>query len=133
MKQSELKERTKDFGCRIMKMVENLPSTKAGQIIADQILRSGFSIGANYRAACRAKSTKDFINKLKIVEEESDEVTYWIEIIIKTGLIKEDKMIPLLDESNELTAIFVSSLKTMRQKLVLEREANRKSKIVNRT
>jgi len=116
LKKEELIKRTKEFGVRVIKLTETLPATKPGHIVADQILRAAFSVGANYRAACRAKSDKDFINKLKLVEEESDEVAHWIEMIIDSKMIEKTKVSPLLKEANELTSIFVASIKTMRQK-----------------
>jgi four helix bundle protein len=116
LKKDELIYRTKQFGVRVISLTESLPSNKPGHIIADQILRAAFSVGANYRAACRAKSDKDFINKLKIVEEESDEVAHWIEMIIESKMMPEAKVLQLLKEANELTAIFVASIKTLRQK-----------------
>ncbi len=114
MNKVELQKRTKLFALRIIRLVENLPETKTAKMIASQIIRSGTSVGANYRAACRAKSTADFINKLKIVEEEADETAYWLELLIESKTISEEKVKDLLKENNELIAIFVSILKTIR-------------------
>ena len=112
MNSIELKERTLDYGIRVMNMAEKLPPTKASNIISDQIMRAAFSVGANYRAACRAKSARDFINKLKIVLEESDETMYWMQVIVKAQIIEEAKMSAIMREADELTAIFAAALKT---------------------
>jgi TIGR02436 family protein len=117
MTTAELKERMKRFALRILKMVDSLPRTYSGVAIAKQIVRSGTSPGANYRAACLAKSHKDFVNKLKIVEEELDETIYWIELIIDAELIPERKMRPLYGEAVELLKIIVSSINTSKRNL----------------
>jgi len=112
MKNLDLLERTQQFSLRIMNLVENLPACKSINFVSSQILRSATSVGANYRAARRAKSGRDFINKLKIVEEETDETLYWLELIQKSGKVKPEKLQGLINEANELVAIFVTSLKT---------------------
>ncbi len=117
MNSDELKERTLNFGIRVMKMAEKLPASQAGTIVSNQIIRSAFSIGANYRAACRAKSSRDFVNKLKIVLEEADETSYWMQIIVRSDLINFDKMKDIMKESDELTAIFAAALITSQKKL----------------
>ena len=109
-----MKERTQSFALRIIKLVESLPHTQTANIVGKQLLRCGTSVGANYRAACRGKSRADFISKLGIVEEEADEVIYWIEILIKSDLIKHSKVANLLDETNQILAIIVSSINTAR-------------------
>ena len=101
---------------RVINMCDSLPNTPAGHVISRQILRSSTSVGANYRAACRAKSTADFVNKLKIVEEEADETLYWLELIVETNMIPKSRLQPLLQEANEIVAITVASIKTQRQK-----------------
>jgi len=93
-------------------MVDHLPETKASKVISMQVLRSATSIGANYRAACRSKSTRDFINKLKIVEEETDETIYWLELIESGGSFNPGQIQPLKKETEELLAIIVASIKT---------------------
>jgi len=113
----DLKKRTKIFALEIKKMVDSLPNSKISHVISNQILRSATSVGANYRAVTRAKSDKDFINKLKICEEESDETIYWLELIEEAGLLKNDVTNKLLKEADELTAIFVSSINTKRSKI----------------
>lgn len=112
MNSNELKSRTKKFALRIIKLVESLPENKLTKVIGSQILRSGTSVGANYRSASRAKSTADFINKLKIVEEEADETLYWLEILIEANIIEASRLSELLKENNELIAIFVSTIKS---------------------
>jgi len=112
MNKQILIERLRKFGLRIITMVEYLPDKRLSNVIANQILRSSTSIGANYRAVCRAKSRKDFINKLKIVEEETDETLYWLELIEDAKLFTPERIINLKKESEELLSIFVSSLKT---------------------
>jgi four helix bundle protein len=117
MKNEDLKDRTLRFSIRIMSLVESLPSAKSLTVISNQILRSATSVGANYRAARRAKSGKDFINKLKIVEEETDETLYWLLLIQQCGLVKAENLDNLISEANELLAIFVASLKTAKLNL----------------
>jgi four helix bundle protein len=117
MTKEDLIKRTMNFAIRIVKMTDHLPKNEMGGTLADQILRSATSVGANYRAACRSKSKKDFINKLKIVEEEMDETIYWISLIEECELIKPEKLSQLKVEANELLAIFVTSLKTAKENL----------------
>ena len=116
MTSEEMKARTKQFALRIIKLVESLPNTKTGNLIGNQLLRSGTSVGANYRAACRAKSTADFINKLAIVEEEADESIYWIEMLVESNQIKPNLVENLLNETNEILSIIVSAIKTSKEK-----------------
>jgi four helix bundle protein len=120
MDEEGLKLRTKQFALRIIKLVNSLPKTRDGYAIGNQLIRSGTSVGANYRAVCRAKSKADFISKLGTVIEEADESSFWLELIIESNMIKKELLLPLLRESNEITAIMVSSRKTVS-----------KSKIVN--
>lgn len=115
MTKEELKERTKKFALMIMKLTEDLPNTQAGRTIGNQIIRSGTSVAANYRSACRARSNADFVSKITIVEEESDETLFWLELITEGNLIKKDKLQELIKEADELTAIFTASGKTARQ------------------
>ena len=112
MTENELKIRTKQFGLRVIKLVSVLPKTIEGRVIANQLVRSGTSVGANYRAACRGRSKAEFISKLGIVEEEADEGAYWLEMIIEAGLIKPKRVEPLLQEANELVAIMTASRKS---------------------
>jgi four helix bundle protein len=115
MNPEDMKKRTKQFALRIIKMVEALPPTKTSRVIGGQVLRSGTSVGSNYRAACRAKSRADFISKMGTVEEECDESSYWMELLVESGQVKRVRLANLLQEADELLRIFVSSLRTARQ------------------
>jgi four helix bundle protein len=123
MNEEEFKQRTKQLGLRVIKVVEALPRSMATEVIGKQLLRSATSIGANYRAACRAKSIPDIINKLKMVEEESDETLYWLEMLVEAGLIPQPRLADLMSETNEILAMTVASLKTLRRR----QNTNRKS------
>lgn len=112
---NDLKQRTKQFALKIISLVEGLPKSPSTQVIGRQILRSGTSVGANYRAACRAKSRADFISKMGTVEEEVDETIYWLELLIDAGFMDPTELQPLLKESDEITAIIVASIKTARR------------------
>ena len=116
MDEKIFKERTKKLAVAIIKQTDTLPNSRSADTIARQIIRSGSSIGANYRAACRAKSTADMINKLKIVEEESDETLYWLELLVETGLVSKEKVQDIYKETNEILAMTVVSLKTLRNR-----------------
>jgi len=105
-----MKARTKQYALRIIRLVESLPKSKTSNILGGQ--RSGTSVGANYRAACRAKSTADFIAKLAIVEEEADESIYWIELLVESAQVKMNLVENLLAEANEILSIVVSAIKT---------------------
>ena len=102
---------------KIIDLVEKLPNSIAGKTIANQIIRSGTSVGANYRAVCRARSDSEFISKMNIVLEEADETMFWLELIIDRKWFDENEVSNLLDEGNQLTAIFVSSLKTVNTRI----------------
>ncbi len=110
MTKEELKERFRQFSLRIINLVNNMPNSIAGNAIAKQIVRSGTSPAANYRAACLAKSDKDFLNKLKMVEEEIDETQHWLSIIMDAGMISKERVSPLYEESIELNRIIVKSI-----------------------
>ena len=112
MNQIEFKRRTKQLGLAVIRMTEKFPETLLAWVVKDQILRSALSVGANYRAVCRAKSDKDFINKMRIVEEEADETAYWLEIIEESDLLKSDDLRELKREVNELVAMVVASIRT---------------------
>src|SRR5437870_571678 len=113
--ESDLKKRTKAFALRILKLVDALPKTTAGRALASQIVRSGTSVAANYRAACRAKSTADFIAKMGIVEEEADETLFWLELLEESELVPAAKLPAIKQEANELIAITVASIETARR------------------
>lgn len=117
MNEKELQLRTKQFTLRIIKLIEALPQNDTGRIIGKQLLRSGTSVGANYRAVCRARSKAEFISKLGIVIEESDESVFWLEMIIEGKLMKEILVHELLKEANEITAIMVASSNSARKNL----------------
>lgn len=112
METEELKRRTKEFGLRVIKLVEQLPRSKTADVIGQQLLRSATSVGANYRAACRARSQADFVSKICVVEEEADESAYWLELLEAAKIVSEAEISSLLKEADELTAIFVASGKT---------------------
>jgi len=112
MDKKELKGRTKEYALRIIKLVDALPKTTAGRAIGNQLIRSGTSVGANYRASLRARSKAEFIAKLGVVVEEADESAFWLEIIIESNLFKKTLVEPLLKETNELTAIFYVTRKS---------------------
>jgi len=112
----DLKERLMVFGLRVIRMTESLPRSRAADVVSRQLIRCATSVGANYRAACRAKSRVDFIAKLKIVEEECDESLYWMEILVRSGLIAEDRVSSLIQEANEILSIAVTSIKTARSR-----------------
>ena len=123
MTERELLQRTKQFALRIFKLVGVLPQTIQGRAVAAQLIRSGTSVAANYRAACRARSKPEFIAKLGVVEEEADESAFWLELIIETGLLRPAKVTPLLTEAGEIVAMMASSKKTAAKSQI----ANRKS------
>ncbi len=115
MDEKAFKVRTKQLALRVIRMVASLPRGKAGDVIGRQILRSATSVGANYRAACRAKSKAEMIAKLSIVEEEADETLYWLELLVESGLVSESLLAPLTQETDEIIAMIVSSIKTLRK------------------
>lgn len=122
MNEQMFRQRTKQLALRVIRVVQALPNNMIAEVIGRQLVRSGTSVGANYRAACRAKSTADMIAKLQIVEEEADETHYWLELLIEAGQVEEMLLQPLMQETDEITAMIVASIRTL--------QANRKSKIV---
>ena len=112
MTSEELKERLRRFGIRVLKMSDHLPKNYSSLVISRQITRSASSTGANYRAACQSKSSRDFINKLKMVEEELDETEYWLSLIEEMEFLSAERLKELKKEANELLSIIVKSLKT---------------------
>ena len=129
MTEQDLIDRTKQFALRVIKLVGALPRTIEGRAIANQLMRSGTSVAANYRAACRARSKAEFIAKLGTVEEEADESAFWLDLIIDAGLLSGAKTAPLLKEAGEIVAIMASSKKTAAQSEWQSQIANRKSQI----
>jgi four helix bundle protein len=116
MTPEEMKARTKRFALEILKLIEELPPSASGRIIANQLGKCGTSVGANYRAACRAKSSPDFISKMGIVEEEADESIFWLEVISEGKILPLGRIDLLLKEANEILAIAVSSIRTARKR-----------------
>ena len=117
MTTNELKLRTKNFSLMVIDLVEKLPNSISVRVIANQIVKSGSSVGANYRAVCRARSDREFVSKMNIVLEEADETLFWIEIIIAKQWMSNPELEAIWKEGNELTAIFVSSLKTVNDRI----------------
>jgi four helix bundle protein len=115
MNSEELKNRTKRFARRVLRLVELLPKGRTQDVLAQQLVRAATSVGANYRAACKARSKADFISKITIVEEEADETQYWLELIAAHEKVDENEITQLLTEAMELTAIFTASGKTAKQ------------------
>ena len=115
MNTEEMKRRTKQSALRTIRLCESLPDTPVARVIRTQLLRCGTTVGANYRAACRAKSKADFISKMGTVEEETDESMYWMELIIDAGLMKEELISALYQEADEIPSIVIASIKTARR------------------
>jgi len=116
MNQEQMKVKTKDFAKKVISLCRQLPATREGRLVEGQFFRSGTSVGANYRAACRARSKADFISKLSIVLEETDESLYWMEILDESQIVNPKLLTNLITEAKELIAIFVSSLNTAKSK-----------------
>jgi four helix bundle protein len=116
MSEPDLKERTKRFALRVLKLVDALPKTTASRALAAQLVRSGTSVAANYRAARRAKSTAHFLSKLGDVEEEADETLFWLELLKESGIVPAAKLSALMQEANELVAIIVASINTTKKR-----------------
>lgn len=112
MKSAELQQRTKGFALRVLKLIEQRPNTIGGRVLANQVARSATSVGANYRAACRARSRAEFASKLGTVAEEADESLYWLELIRDGNFVPEKKLASLVSEADELTAIFTAGRRT---------------------
>src|SRR5215472_2553845 len=127
MNEQEFKRRTKMLALHVIELAEELPKSRTADVIGRQLVRCGTSVGANYRSACRGKSTADVLAKLAIVEEEADETIYWLELLVEAGIVSESRVTPLLKESHEIVAMTVASIKTLRPRL----SDNPKSKIEN--
>ncbi len=125
MTKEEMSERLTSFAVRIVKMVDSMPNTVAGTAIARQIVRSGTSPSANYRAACLAKSDKDFVNKLKMVEEELDETNHWLDILMRSQLMNANRLQPLYQEGRELVCIIVKSIISTKARLTADDAAKK--------
>jgi four helix bundle protein len=114
MDEQAFKKRTKALALRVIRVAEALSRSDAGRVIGKQLMRSGTSVGSNYRAACRAKSRADLVAKLQIVEEEADETLYWLELVTESGLMEEEKLKPLMQEVEEVLAMVVASINTLK-------------------
>ena len=112
MTPEELKARTKRFALRILKLADSLPRTPSGRTMASQIADSGTSAASNYRAACKARSRKEFVAKIGIAEEEADETQFWLEMIMESKMVSAGRLQPLHQEAREITAIFAASRKS---------------------
>jgi four helix bundle protein len=108
----QLRSRTKQFALRIIRLSRSIAQCPEGKVIGNQLLRCGTAVGANYRAACRARSDPDFVSKIGVVLEEADETVYWLELLVESKLIKQERIASLLNEANQLVAIFAASKKT---------------------
>lgn len=111
-----MKDRTKEFAKRIIRLCRCLPTTEEARLIRNQLFRAGTSVGANYRATCRARSKAEFIAKIGIVLEETDESLYWMELLSETDIVKRELLAPLMDETSQLIAMWVSSLNTAKDR-----------------
>jgi four helix bundle protein len=136
MDEKIFKDRTKKLALAIIELVEELPNRRTADVLGRQLLRSGTSVGANYRSACRGRSTADVLSRLAIVEEEADESIYWMELLVETKIVSETRVSGLMKETNEIIAMTVASIKTMRKRKSLTRSSsemtgNPKSKIEN--
>jgi four helix bundle protein len=119
------KKRTRNVALRVIKLVDALPNSRAADVIGRQLLRSATSIGANYRAACRSRSAADMVSRLSITEEEADEAFYWLELLAQSNTVASQRLEPLRKEIGEIVAMTVTSIKTLRARLI----QNPKSKI----
>jgi four helix bundle protein len=127
MTENEFNQRTRQIALRVIKVVASLPHTWPAEVIGKQLLRSGTSIGANYRAACRGRSVADVVNKLAIVEEEADESLFWIELLIEAEIVPAAKLSAFYSDIDEIVAMTVASIKTLRSRKLF----GPKSKIQN--
>jgi four helix bundle protein len=116
MNQDEMKQRTRQYSLQIIERCKELPKDYVAKRIGDQLLRAGTSVGANYRAACRGRSTKEFVAKLGTVEEEADETLYWIELLAESKILPRDSLAGIWREGNEILSIIVTTIKTTRSK-----------------
>ncbi|MFD0751559.1 four helix bundle protein [Mucilaginibacter calamicampi] len=122
MDKTELKRRSQKFAVDIIRFTGNLPNSRELNVLCNQVIRSATSVGANYRAACKGKSTADFINKIVICEEEADECIYWLDLMIEADLVRPTVMAQLRNEANELTAIFTAIGKTAKENQKLKNQ-----------
>ena len=116
MDEKAFRDRTKKLALQIIELVEELPNRRTADVIGRQLLRSGTSVGANYRSACRGRSTADVLSKLAIAEEEADESVYWMELLVEAHIVPEGRVTELMRETNEIIAMTVASIKTLRKR-----------------
>ena len=116
MDADELRRRTKALAVSVINFVENLPRGRSLDVIGKQLIRSATSVAANYRAACRSRSRADFINKIGIVEEEADECSYWLDMLVDANVMKKERLADLMTEAHEITAMVVASIRTARRR-----------------
>lgn len=131
MDEQQFKRRTQRLALQVIELVETLPRSKSADVIGRQLLRPATSVGANYRSACRGKSTADVLAKLAIVEEEADETIYWLELFVQAKLVSSDRAQHLINESNEIVAMTVASIKTLRSRSNASRQRELSSRIDN--
>ena len=112
---TELRARTKQYSLRIIRMFASLPNTTVAQVLGKQVLRSGTSVGAHYREGHRARSNAEFISKLEVALQELDESAYWLELLVEGGIFPEEKLADLIQETEELIAIFVTCVKKAKE------------------
>jgi len=116
MNPEELKIRTRAFALRVIRLAESLPDSPTARVIRNQILRCGSSVGANHRAACRAKSKPDFVSKMGTVEEEADETIYWMELLVDSGIVNRRRVAALMSEADQILSIVIASIKTAKRR-----------------
>ncbi|MEX2217687.1 MAG: four helix bundle protein [Phycisphaerales bacterium] len=116
MTEQEMKARTKAFALRVIRLTEAMPAKRSADVIASQLLRSGTAVGANYRAARRARSTAEFISRLSVVEEEADESSYWMELLVESELVPLARLKALIDECDEITRIIVATIRSAKRR-----------------
>ena len=135
MDERTFKDRTRKFALAVVRLVETLPRARSADVLGRQLLRAGTSVGANYRAACRGKSASDVAAKLAIVEEEADEAIYWMELLVDSGMMPQERVQPRRKEADEIVAMTVASIKTLRARSRSSKPVvvNPKSKIQNRS
>jgi four helix bundle protein len=117
MNEAQLKQRTKDFAKQVVDLCRKLPNNREGKLIGNQLFRCGTSVAANYRAACRGRSKAEFISRLAVVEEEADETKFWLELVKEMKISNTTLTNLLLEESDEIISIIVTSIKTVKKKL----------------
>jgi len=126
-----MKRHTKRFGLRVIRLVASLPRNRTADVLGRQLLRAGTSVGANYRAACRSRTDKDFLARMGIVEEEADEALYWLELLADADIVKAERLADLQAEGEEILAMVVASIKTVKRRIGRARMRTLESSVVN--